>query len=86
MMQKVKVTSGLFCGLIGRVIQIDDSWPAPYGIRYGKRTWWFYAEELELATAQDVITCGMIPKHQRLYMDRFIPIRDRRMCADGVYR
>lgn len=85
MMQKVKVISGLLIGLVGRIIQIDYSWPAPYGIKYGKATRWFYAEELEIATAQSVITQGMTDKHRKLYADRFIPIRDNRMLPDGTY-
>lgn len=84
-MQKVKVVSGLLYGLVGRIIQIDYSWPAPYGIKYGKATQWFYAEELEVATPQDVITRGMTSRHQQMYADRFIPILDNRMLPDGTY-
>jgi hypothetical protein len=56
MMQKVKVVSGLLCGLVGRIVCIDHSWPAPLGIRCGKTIWWFYAEDLETARMQDIIT------------------------------
>lgn len=85
-MQKVKVTAGIFVGLVGWIVRIDHSWPAPYAIRYGTIVWWFYAEELEAATAQDAITVGRTPEHQKQYENRFIPIRDNVLCADGKYR
>ena len=86
MMQKVKVVSGLLCGLIGRIIQIDHSWPAPYGIRYGMKTRWFYAEDLEPAAEDDRITQpGVKISQQKPIEERRFIIVDRRMTGDGTY-
>lgn len=57
LMRKVKVVSGAFCrGLVGRIIQINSSPFLLYCIRFNGYSYWFFADELQIANAQDVIT------------------------------
>ncbi len=62
MLEKVRVTSGMCEGLVGRIIYIDSKWPAPYGIlhpkyhkpsKYDGRRLWFHADELVAARADE---------------------------------
>ena len=64
MIRKMKVRSGPLRGLVGRVICIDDSWPAPYAIQYGVNKVWFYPWQLGPAGEGEQITQGSLPMNE----------------------
>ena len=64
LMQKVKIKAVRFPAAVGRIVWIDYDYPAPFGVRFNvpnRHIWWFYAEELEEAGPDDIITSEALP-------------------------